>query len=400
MGTRAWAALALLWVVSGPQFALAADWSVVPAIQAKTEFNSNLNYSFNQPVSDFIFTLAPGAEFNYTTEISQLQGKLGLTGLHYLSNGQIDHLDQNYQINGQYKISPRWGLSLKSSYIVDSTLQEELAASGLFMNRTARESIMVGPGITCNLTERLAATVNYNFNKVNYDDPRFRNYSTQQVGLQLNYPLKNEKTVLMANVLARETRYPGSDRVRTLGIYGGGLHKFSEKWEANLVGGINISAIDFQTQVLDTSQFPFFITVRQARLKKTEVNPYFDISTTRRWTNLNATVGYRRDESPSAYASLSEMNRIYGTVNYHFTEKLSGNLNADYYISSQISEQNNQRNDYFSISPGLNYQVTEKLSLSPAYRFGLRDDLTNHRSATVQAVWLMLTYSYPIHYQR
>ncbi|MBI4644105.1 MAG: outer membrane beta-barrel protein [Deltaproteobacteria bacterium] len=400
MGTRAWTALALLWVVLGPQFALAADWSVVPSIQAKTEFNSNLNYSFAQPVSDVIFTLSPGAEFNYTTETSQLQGKLGLTGLHYLSNGQIDHIDQNYQINGQYKISPRWGLSLKSAYIVDSTLQEELAASGLIMNRTPRESIMVGPGITYNLTERLAATVNYNFNKVSYDDPRFRNYATQQAGLRLDYPLKNEKTLLQGNVLVRETRYPGSDRVQTLRIYGGGQHKFSENWEANLVGGINITAMDFQTQVLDTSQFPFFITVRQARLKKTEVNPYFDISTTRRWTNLSATAGYRRDESPSAYASLSEVNRVYGAVNYYFTEKLSGSLNAEYYISSQISDQNNFRNDYFSVSPQLNYKMTEKLALSPGYRFGLRDDLTNHRSATVQAVWLMLTYSYPFHYQR
>jgi uncharacterized protein (PEP-CTERM system associated) len=99
MGTRAWGVallLGVLWASTG----LAADLSVVPSIEARSEFNSNLNFDFTNKVSDFIFTLSPAAEFNYTTEISQLQGRLGLTGLHYLSHGNLDHIDQNYQING------------------------------------------------------------------------------------------------------------------------------------------------------------------------------------------------------------------------------------------------------------------------------------------------------------
>ena len=92
--------------------------------------------------------------------------------------------------------------------------------------------------------------------------------------------------------------------------------------------------------------------------------------------------------------------RFYGGVNYSFSERLSGSLGGSLYLSNQASQQNNQENAYFSVSPQLNWRVTEKLTASPGYRFGLRNDQTNDRSATVQVVWLMLTYSYPIHYQR
>ena len=182
MGIRVLLAVTILLGALGVGTGDAADWAIVPAITARTEFNSNLNYAFTAPISDFIFTLAPSAEFNYTTDIGQLQGRLGLTGLHYLNNAQIDHIDQNFQINGRYQVAPRWNLALRSAYISDTTLQEELLTSGEVMNRTPRQSIQAAPGVTYNLTERLAATANYNFYKVNYQDPRFQNYNSRGWG--------------------------------------------------------------------------------------------------------------------------------------------------------------------------------------------------------------------------
>jgi len=184
-----------------------------------------------------------------------------------------------------------------------------------------------------------------------------------------------------------------------LGIYLGTTHKFSENWDLNLMAGVNISFMDFQTQVVQTSQS--FLTIpTQTRFKETKIGPYINVSTTRRWTNLSLTAGLSRDESPSAYGSISELYRAYGGANYQFSERLSGSLTGDCSLSNQASQQNNQENGYFSISPQLNWRVTEKLTASPGYRFGLRNDLTNDRSATLQVVWLMITYSYPIHYQK
>jgi hypothetical protein len=401
MGTRVWGALALLLGVWWASTGLAADWSLIPSVNAKTEFNSNLNYTSTAPVSDFIFSLAPAVEFNYASQISKIQGKLGLMGLHYLSHSDIDHIDQSYQINVQHQFAPRWKFSLSSSYIVDSTLQEELLTSGLVMTRTPRQSIQFGPAVTYNLTERLAATVNYNFNKVNYQDPQFQNFISQLVGLKLEYPLKNQKTVLIGNVIGRESRYPSEDNIfRSLGIYLGANHKLSEKWEASILAGVNVSFYDFHTQVLETAQAPFFFTTRQARVQQTTSSPFVNLSATRRWTNLSVTGGYSRDQSASAFGSISEMNRLYLSMAYKYNERLSGSLSGDYSLSNQVSQQINQETDYFSISPQASYQITEKLSLSPGYKFGLREDITGGSTAKAHSVWLMLTYSYPIYYQK
>ena len=130
--------LGLLWVSLTLGVGSAADWAVVPSITARTEFTNNLNFAPTAPISDYIFTLAPTANFNYTTDIGQLQGILGVTGRHYLSNGQLDHIDQNFQINGRYQAAPRLNLSFSTAYISDSSLQEEFATSGLIMTRTPR----------------------------------------------------------------------------------------------------------------------------------------------------------------------------------------------------------------------------------------------------------------------
>ncbi len=242
MRSAAGLVLGLLWVSLTLGVGNAADWAVVPSVTARTEFNSNLNYDFVAPKADYIFTLAPTAEFNYTTDIGLLQGRLGLTGRHYLSNGQLDHIDQNFQINGRYQATPRVNLSLSTAYISDTSLQEEFATSGLIMTRTPRTSIQAGPGLTYALTERLSATVNYNYNKVDYQAQQFSNYYSQQVGLVLQQQLKNEKTTLIGNFSAQDSRYPSEDNdFKSLGFQLGGTHQFSPDWQVNLLGGINIS---------------------------------------------------------------------------------------------------------------------------------------------------------------
>ncbi len=392
--------MALLLVVFNGENANAADWSLVPSMNLRSEFNTNLNYDFKNPKSDYLFTVQYASEYNYATEVLQLQGRLGLTGLHYITNSSADHIDQSYQINGKYALTPRCNFILNSAYIVDSSLQEELSTSGVIMTRTPRQSIAAGPGLAYNLTESLMATVNYNFNRVMYQDPQFRNYTNHQVGLRLDYLLSNEKSTLIGNVLARESLYPGNDSYKSLGFYAGINHKFSERWEVNLMAGANYSLMDFATQVLDFSQAPYFILVKTVRARSTEVTPYLSLSTTGRWTKWTLTASFSRDQSASAYGAISEVYQGNLSAKYNFTERLAGTLTAGYSKSSQAGKNSTYKSEYYNVGPQLTYQVTEKLSVSPGYKYGQRNDITGSRSANAHSVWAMLTYTYPIHYQK
>ena len=400
MGTRAWVGLTLCLGVWTTNLAVAADWSLVPSVTQKSEFNSNINLTDSRPVSDYIFTLTPAVDFNYTTAITLLQGHLGLSGQHYLTNSNLDHIDQNYQINGRHQITPKVNLSLNTSYIVDTTLTQELLTSGLAMNRSPRTAIMANPGVTCNITERLTGVVNYNFSRVLYQDPQYTNYTTHQIGLSFNYLLKNEKTTLTNTNIVRAYLYPAASSYKTLGIYLGGNHKFTENWEVNLLAGMNINNSNFTTQVQEVSQFPYFSTWREKRAKNTKGTPFFNVSTTRRWTNLRVSAGFTRDQTPSAYGYVTNFNRVYASLGYSFTERLTGSLGGDYSLSTQASQTNTLDNRYYSANVQLVYQVTERWSVNPGYRFSQYDYSTSGGSAQAHCAWVMLSYAYPMHYQK
>jgi hypothetical protein len=400
MGTKTWGALAIILVMWTTNLAMAADWSVEPSVTQKSEFNSNINLTYNSPISDYIFTLTPAADFNYTTEITQLQGHLGLSGQHFITQSQLDHIDQNYQINGKYQATPKVNLSLNTSYIVDTTLLQELLASGLVIGRSPRTSILANPGMTYNITERLSSMATYNFTRVLYQAPGLTDYTTHQIGLTFNYLLSNERTTLTSSNIVRETLYPADNTYKTLGIYLGANHKFRENWEFNLLGGMNINKSDFATQVQNFSQFPFFISVAQQRVVHTKGTPYFNVSTTRRWTNLRATVGFTRDQSPSAYGYVTNFTSLNASLGYDFTERLVGTLGGSYSLSTQASQTDSLNYNYYNVSAQLAYKITEKLSVTPGYQFSQYDNTTAAQSAHAHSAYMMLSYTYPIHYQK
>jgi len=400
MGTRTWLGLAIIMSLWATNFAVAADWSLVPSVTQKTEFNSNINLTYHNPLSDFIFTLTPAADFNYATEITQLQGHLGLSGQHFLTNSNLDHVDQNYQINGKYQATPKVNLSLNTSYIVDTTLLEELATSGRNIGRSPRTSFLANPGMTYNITERLSSMINYNVNRVLYQLPQYTDYTTHQIGLTFNYLMKNERTTLTNTNIARAYLYPGGNSYKTMGFYLGANHKFTENWEVNLLAGLNINNSNFATQVLDFSQSQFFVTVNEKRVQHTKGTPYFNASTTRRWTNFSLTGGLSRDQTPSAYGYVTSFARAYASLAYNFTERLTGNLGGAYSLSAQASQAYNNDYSYYNVSAQLAYKITEKLSVTPGYQFSQYDYTNPVRSAHAHSAYAMLSYTYPIHYQK
>lgn len=401
MGPRTWVGLAAFIGMWATNFAIAADWSLVPSVTQRSEFNSNINLTFANPISDYMFTLTPAADFNYTTEISQLQGHLGLSGQHFITQSQLDHIDQNYQINGQYRVSPRVNLSLNSAYIVDTTLQQELLASGQVMSRTPRTSFLANPGATYNITESLLSTVSYNFNRVLYQSPQYVDHTDHQAGINFTYLYKNEKTTLISNNIVRETLYSGGNIFRSLGIYLGVTHKLSERWDVNLMSGANISFFSYNTQVVNFFQAPSFLRINTKTVKDSNVTPYINVSTSYRWNNLTMSADFRRDESPSGYGSIYEVNQLNGALKYQYTERLSGSLSGSYYMSTQSGQTLSSAYNYYTVGANLTYQFTEKLSVSPGYSYGGWESLTGAGGSTHAHIGgIQLAYSYPLHYQR
>ncbi len=60
MRTKAWGlGLAIIMSLGIVNLAGAADWSIVPSITQRSEFNSNLNMTPTNALSDYILSLQP-----------------------------------------------------------------------------------------------------------------------------------------------------------------------------------------------------------------------------------------------------------------------------------------------------------------------------------------------------
>jgi len=402
MGNKAWGlGLVLIISLGLVNVAGAADWSIVPSVQQRSEFDSNINMSPTNVLSDYILSLRPAADFNYTTETSQLTGHVGLFGQHYISHPQIDHIDQNYQINGRYQATPKVGLSLSTSYISDSTLIQELETSGLVIGRTPRQAFSASPALTYNLTERLSASINYSFNRVLYQAPQYTDYTGHQAGLTFSYLLGDEKTSLISNNIIRESLYAGGNNFKSIGFYLGLNHQFTERWSANVMSGANINFSSFNTQVADFSLFPFFIQVKTKRYHDSSVSPFVSASTTYRWTKLSLSGGISINQQPSAYGAVYQVYRIFASANYQFTERLSGGLSGSFSYSNQTSQNVSSEYNYYNVSPSLTYRLTERLNVSTGYSFANSASLTSTgSSAHGHTAWIQFSFTYPMHYQK
>jgi hypothetical protein len=411
MGMKGWMGLAILLSLGAANLAVAADWSIVPSISQRLEYNSNINTTATGKLSDFISTTNPSAAFIYTTEASKLQGNVGISQLFYVKNTGYNHTDQNYQINGQYNLTPRFNVSLNTSFISDSTSQQEFLTSGLTITRTPRLSFAVGPGMTYALTERSSAILNYNFNKVTYQPlqntqvQNFQNFSTQAVSLVYQY-LLSEKTTLSNTVSGTETTYTGSTSsdYKSLLYSLGVQHNYSEKWAFNVAGGVNYSWYSLNSQIASFGQFPNFVSVPTQKQTGTNFSPYFSLGATRRWTNLSITGSLVRNQSASAYGYISQVNAASLGASYRFTERLTGSLGGGYSMSTQSSNRSQNDTNGLNVRSQLSYLITEKLTASGGYTFSSQlyggNNLSTSSTSNVHDVYLMLTYAYPIHYQK
>jgi hypothetical protein len=411
MGIKGWMWLAIMMSLGAANLAGAADWSIVPSITQRSEYNSNFNTTPTGKLSDFIFTLNPSAAFIYTTEATKLQGTLGVSQLLYVKNPAYDHTDQNYRINAQQMVTPRLNMSLNTSFISDSTAQEEFLASGLVITRTPRLSFTVGPGMTYALTERSSAVLNYNYNKVIYQPVQntqaqnFQNYWTQAVSMAYQY-LLSEKTTLSNTVSGTESMYTGSTNsdYKSLLYSLGVQHKYSATWAFNAAGGVNYSWYSNNSQIASFGQFPNFVSVPTQTQKGTNFSPYFNLGATRRWTNLSVTGSLLRNQQASAYGYIAQVNAVSLTARYIFTERLTGSLGGGYSLSTQSSNRSQNETDGLYVNSGLSYLITEKLTASSGYTFNNQsyggNNLSSSSNSHVHDVWLMLNYAYPIHYQK
>jgi hypothetical protein len=386
------------------QPAWAADWYIVPKIELLGEYDTNINFTFEDKESDFIFNINPSVELSYESNISKLTGRLAWNGQLFMNNSNLNTINQYYSILGQHRVLPRLALTFDGQYTRDETLREELEESGSILSRSARQAIRARPGFIYDLTPRASLGLYYGYRGVTYQEEVYSPYYEHEIGSNLRYILGNQKTTLLGTVRGRYTDYYTiGNSYRLLGTYAGVEHKFSEEWILRVSGGLNYNWYSTQTAVIGTVFDPTFIQVPLGRTEKTSnITPYFDIGATRRWPKTQLTAYYSLDQSPSSSGETRQFHRVNAEITRKFWERLSAGFGVSSYYGSSTEE--DQENDYQTLvvylSPKISYQLTERLSLNSSYIYGWRNDIDENATTDRHRIWVYLTFAYPIQYKK
>lgn len=399
-GRMVWAWLgAMCLVLGGIKAGKTAELSLVSGIETKAQYLNNINNSPKNRKSDCILSAGPDVAMNYKSEITRLEAKLALLGLAYMQNSGYNTINQYYYINGDHKLTTRLALNLGLRFVADSTAREELLESGTVITRDLRNSIAASPGFTYQLTERLSTSLGYNFNWVDYQSERYTGYTTHGLSQGFSY-LLTEKATLQSMITARYSRYDSGNTISSLGPQVGFIQKFSENWDMNFLGGINLNRTKSNVGVQSFDDDLGFIRVLQKEQRSSTVSPFITLATNYRWQTGGLSLNYTRSESPNAYGNLSEYNNFNLSIKQGITDKLSYNITPYFYTSSISSPGSDYKSYYYGVRQGLSYKLTERTSVGANYRFAYRTVTgTSDYSYPINDVWVTLNYSYPIHYQ-
>ena len=156
----------------------AAEWSVEPKISLRTGYNDNIRLTTLDHDSVWEAALSPSVKFGVAKENQGLVGDAGFKIRRFTGgNGRdssdvLDREDYNFNTNA-YHGTERNTFRGNINYTRDSTLDSELDETGFVVDQYAtRDRFTLGPSWERILTEKMKASLDYQFTTVSYsDDP-------------------------------------------------------------------------------------------------------------------------------------------------------------------------------------------------------------------------------------
>lgn len=380
----------------------AAEWSAEPSVSLKEEYNDNIHLTTAPHSSVTTTTLSPSVKFNHATEISNISAGATLSANKYSGESGLDRVDQYYTFSSNYKTErSKWGLD--AGYIRDFASQNDPTAIGS-LSLKQRSTVSARPSWEWSLSEKNSLRLDYQFSRVKFEVAQLSDYTNNTASASLihNYSEKDQFTLRAYNTKFERTS--GAVKSDTIGLVGGGTHKFSE----TLTGSFNIGGYKLQTTTEGGTilcaqwvELPFFgrVCARTIVTPTTETSQQgssLDASLNKQFESANINAQLSRSLDPNADGVLIESDKAGFSVSDNWTPLLTGNISASIVRSRYKDEAlaaNNSR--YYTVSPSIHWRMSEWWSLDAGYRFTKTEREQSSVSAKSNAIFAQIRYDWP-----
>lgn len=383
----------------------ALEWSLAPSVDLSAQYNDNINLSAgpHNAVSGYMFS--PQATFASKAELWSLSGRAQISRYDYPSNNILSHTDHFLDFAYQRKNElNQWALGVNLDR--DSTLQSELGATGVVVARAQRSSNSVAPSWTRNFTERDFLTAGYTYNDVTYGDTqgaRLTDYRVKDTNLTWGHILSEKAQVNVTvdysdfatqNPLSiDQSRYHYKTKSAQI-VY---QRSFTDSVKASFAAGLRKTDNTTESVVCWTRFLPLFCIPDPTTVTTTTRTngSLFAASLQKDYENSNLSGSLSRSLQPTGTRGLVQTDHLTIAYNANITPRLRGAVNFGLYSTrSESSLNNSATNRYYTLTPGLNWRMTEWWTLSGTYSYAVSRSASGV-SARQNAMYLTVNYTWP-----
>ncbi len=378
----------------------AAEWEIDPTLRFRTGYNDNLRLSTNNEISSAEATFSPSAIFSVATPTSGASGNVRFDFRRYEADSNLDDNNSRFEISSFHNVE-RSRLGLNFGYIKDTTLDSQLEATGLALDRVRRQSITASPNWTYAFNERTQVRVNYSYRDVEYintSDIRFVNYTLNSAQASLTRVM-NEQMTTSITLSGSRTNSDNDIKSTNINLQGGASYRFSETLSASVFLGIRRT----ETNRSQNSRVFFLsgndlvgVILLPQNVSNSSSGSTFDTSITKTFLRGETGLSASRSISNDFNGDPIEVTRLESTNLYRFSEIFSASLNLNFYSSKSDSDFASRLNrKYIQIEPKFTWKLKKFWSLAGSYRYRKQtfDDISD--DAIQNAAYLTLAYRWP-----
>ncbi|HDH04483.1 MAG TPA: TIGR03016 family PEP-CTERM system-associated outer membrane protein [Nitrospirae bacterium] len=392
--------LALLAVfflsISAPSF---AKLTVVPGVSVKEEYNDNIFLDVSSKEDDFITTVSPGVELEYSHGKSlDMRLDYGLNFRFYSDHSNLNDTSiretQNVEFQSQARPFNRVFIDISDVYDrVPVDVRERFAIDNAYSNMTDRNTFSVSPYMILPLTSTISTTIGYSYSNIwhraeepvdSYSHSAFMTID-KRFSSKINAALKYRYLAYRPELSGDGTSVNEYDRHEgSVGI----VYQATEGFRIN--GEVGRSQTDFQGT--DNTKTTFW-----------NIGTDYNFGS----SNIGATYNYSLNDSPISgsfkssridlrletgrvlrlivnpyyssdkYININRKDKITG-VAFNISKPLSGKVNAS--LDAELERQEllpeDEKVRRYSLGSSLDYRLSEGITAGIGYRYNERDSDT------------------------
>ena len=397
--------LFVLCICAVSRNAYADDWSFTPSVSLSQSYDSNFRF-VETPVpgttkGDFVTSLTPVLSITGQTEQTTFQFDTVTSGQSYILNPQYDIINENATASLTELWSERLSTSVNVGIVHDSTLQEQLEASGIITQWTERYVYTLGLGGKYDLSESLSLAVSGLAADTIFPSgvsPDSNTYQgtitpTWAVTPKDNIGLSSNFSDTVYNSAATTTSPATTVKSLTESLFW--QRQMTDTLKFKLSGGYYFSILDFTTPALEFFRNPPFLRLIQLPETANDSGLVYSADLTKDWTErLSTTITAGKQQYNDVNAQSFDSTYVSGTVSYKLSEKTTFNFLARYNTNEQLSAGNLTVN-YYIISPSIETNITENLLLRLSGSYESETQSSPTLNLDRYRTWADLVYKWP-----